>query len=105
MGIMRPPEASEKNMGSLIMEQVPAIRDNMIQRANWDEEARYALVEVFGQVNDREDRGLAKLAELYAGDAMESLVAEQEITPEEMRGPLVGGKIRVFAQGDENGKP
>jgi zinc finger MYND domain-containing protein 10 len=103
--IMRPPEASEKNMGSLIMEQVPAIRDGMVQRSNWVEEARFALVEVFGQANDRDDRGLAKLAELYAGDAMESLVAEQEITPEELRGPLVGGKVRVFAQGEENGKP
>jgi zinc finger MYND domain-containing protein 10 len=100
--IMKPPEASQSNMGSLIMEQVPAIRDSMVQRLNWVEEARFALQDIFGKTNDKDDQGLAALAELYAGDALESLVAEQEITAEELRGPLVNGKIKIFEQGKDD---
>ena len=87
------------------MEQVPVIRDNMVQRCNWVEEATYSLQEIFGKANDRDDKGLQALADLYAGDALESLVAEQEITPEERRGPLVGGQIKFFAPRKEHEEP
>ena len=87
------------------MEQVPVIRDNMVQRCNWVEEATYSLQEIFGKANDRDDKGLQALADLYAGDALESLVAEQEITPEERRGPLVGGRIKFFAPRKEHEEP
>ena len=49
------------------MEQVPVIRDNMVQRCNWVEEATYSLQEIFGKANDRDDKGLQALADLYAG--------------------------------------
>ena len=50
-------------------------------------------------------KGLQALADLYAGDALESLVAEQEITPEERRGPLVGAQIKFFAPRKEHEEP
>ena len=87
------------------MEQVPVIRDNMVQRCNWVEDVTYSLQEIFGKANDRDDKGLHALADLYAGDALESLVAEQEITPEERRSPLVGGHIKFFAMRKEHEEP
>ena len=95
--IMKPPEASAKNMGGLIMEQVPVVRDGMVQRCNWVEEASFSLQEIFGKTDDRSDKGLQALADLYSGDALESLVAEQEITPEERRGSLISGQIKLYA--------
>ena len=95
--IMKPPEASAKNMGGLIMEQVPVVRDSMVQRCNWVEEASFSLQEIFGKTDDRSDKGLQALADLYSGDALESLVAEQEITPEERRGSLISGQIKLYA--------
>jgi len=102
MAIMKPGAAMNEGT-ALIMEVTPVIREAILQTYGnrWPEIAARMLKTTFQSSNDKNDRGLKALADLYSGEEIDGLLREQEMSPEERRGPLVSASIAAYGRGDE----
>jgi zinc finger MYND domain-containing protein 10 len=94
------------NGTALVMELMPEIRDAIMAKygstKGWAELALLQLQTVFcGGEMDSKDKGLAALADLYSGDALASLMAEQEMSPDDRRGRLISASIAAYCNGNE----
>lgn len=98
--------AAPNNGTALVMEILPEIRDAILNKyANekgWLNLAMEQLQTTFsGGDMDTNDKGLAALADLYSGDALASLMADQDMSPEDRRGRLVTCQIATYIAGNE----
>ena len=92
------------NGTALVMEIMPEIRDAIMNKytGKWTELAMEQLQTTYsGGEMDKTDRGLKALAELYSGDALAALVADQEMSPEDRRGRLLSASIAAYVSGNE----
>tara|TARA_B110000090_G_scaffold206533_1_gene256141 strand:+ start:92 stop:1927 length:1836 start_codon:yes stop_codon:yes gene_type:complete len=97
------------NGTALVMEIMPEIRDAIFNTyhnrgcsSSWAELALLQLQTIFcGGDMDTKDKGLSALADLYSGDALASLMAEQEMNPDDRRGRLVSASIAAYVNGNE----
>ena len=88
------------------MEILPEIRDAILNKYSnekgWLNLAMEQLQTTFsGGDMDTNDKGLAALADLYSGDALASLMADQDMSPEDRRGRLVTCQIATYISGNE----
>jgi hypothetical protein len=86
------------------MEIMPEIRDAIMNKytGKWIELAMEQLKTTYsGGEMDKSDRGLKALAELYSGDALAALVADQEMSPDDRRGRLIRASMAAYVNGNE----
>ena len=98
--------AAPNNGTALVMEILPEIRDAILNKYSnekgWLNLAMEQLQTTFsGGDMDTNDKGLAALADLYSGDALASLMADQDMSPEDRRGRLVTCQIATYISGNE----
>jgi len=94
------------NGTALVMEIMPEIRNAIMakyaEKGDWANLAMEQLRTTFsGGDMDTKDKGLAALADLYSGDALASLMADQEMSPEDRRGRLITAQIATYVTGNE----
>ena len=109
LALMNVPENSSGHGSALMMQQVAAVRDNIVRGKNWENVAKDQFEAIWSKVSDAKDEDLRKISDIYNEEGIEDILGEAkpfEITSQPIQSVVfdvegVGKKAFRIKQGQE----